>query len=248
MKGTTMANSSTESVAIVTGASRGYGYGIAKCLKAKGFTVWITDINEGSLAKAAADLGVNRMKADVTSGKDWDALVEAVMKDGGRIDVLVNNAGGGGKIAPVEEQTDETIDQNVVLTLSSVMYGCRRVAPVMKRQKSGTIVNISSICAREAWPGWAVYSAGKAAIVQFSKCLYTELREHRVRITTVIPSWGSTGFNESAKLDAWSADIDQQVIKPEELGDVVATIAALPSHLEMLDVTLLPLVQEIMPL
>ena len=90
---------------IVTGGSDGYGKGIAKMLKAAGAQVWITGRNEAKLQAAASELGVDYLVADVTKPEDWDRVFAAT----GCPDVLVNNAGAGGKIAPVAEQSDEDI-------------------------------------------------------------------------------------------------------------------------------------------
>ncbi len=236
----------SESVVIVTGGSRGYGAGIAEVLKRKGADVWITGRDETVLKPAAEQLGVHAVRADVTRGEDWDALFKQVLgASGGRLDILVNNAGAGIQISPVEEQTDEQIRQSIDVNLTGALLGCRRAGPIMRKQGGGTIINVSSVCARQAWPGWAVYSAAKAGLVQFSKCLYTELREHGVRVTSLIPSWGATDFGRSAHLDERDSETNAKCIQPVELGELVATICELPPHLEIQDITLWPLVQEI---
>ena len=84
--------------------------------------------------------------------------------------------------------------------------------------------------------------------MHLSRCLYTELREYNVRVTTVIPSWGATKFNDSASLDPFDAGTLAKCIKPEEFGDLIAYIVELPVHLEMQEITLIPTVQKIEPL
>ncbi len=243
-----MPNPFESQTAIVTGGSGGYGAGIAKALREKGADVWITGRNEDSLAEVSRMLGVKYVRADVSNAEDWDRLTASVLDEHGRIDILVNNAGAGIKIAPLDEQSDEEIEMSIAVNLTGVILGCRRVVPFMKKQKSGTIINVSSVCARQAWPGWSVYSAAKAGLVQFSNCLYTELREFGIRVTTVIPSWGATNFLASAHLDDFDAKTKAKTIKPAELGGLIATICALPSHLNVQDVTLWPIVQKIEPL
>lgn len=236
-------------VAIVTGGSKGYGAGIAEVFKRHGAEVWITGRNEKPLKEMAAKLGVNAIKADVTKSGDWDLVFDKVLESGGgKLDILVNNAGAGIQIAPTEQQTDAAIEESIAVNLTGALLGCRRAAAVMARQKSGTIVNISSVCAREAWPGWGVYSAAKAGLVQFSKCLYTELRPFGVRVTSLIPSWGATEFSSAANLDKRDPKTDSKCIQPVELGDLVAYLCSLPPHLAIQDVTLWPLIQEVMPL
>ena len=85
-------------------------------------------------------------------------------------------------------------------------------------------------------------------VVHLSNCLYTELREHGVRVTTVFPSWGATEFTENGDMGPRDRETFEKCIKPAELGELILYIATLPAHLEMQDVTLLPTVQEIEPL
>ena len=235
-------------VAIVTGAAGGYGKGIATVLRDCGAKVWITDINPDALEAAKSELGVNGMVANSASGEDWDKLFDKVMAEDGRVDILVNNAGGAFEIKPLDEQSDEGIALSVTVNLTGKILGCKRAAKVMKAQKSGTIINVSSVCARQAWPGWSTYSAAKGGVLDLSKCLYTELREYGVRVTTVMPSWGATKFTDNANLGPRDAETLSKCIKPTELGELMAYIASLPQHLEMQDVTLLPTVQQIEPL
>jgi NADP-dependent 3-hydroxy acid dehydrogenase YdfG len=238
----------TGKTAIVTGGYRGYGSGIAEKLKKNGAVVWITGRNEKDLEATGRRLGLHAMRADAASASDWDALVEKVIDECGSIDILVNNAGGGVKIAPLDEQNDEDIETSIGINLTGAVMGCRRVVPFMKKQKSGTIVNVSSVCAKEAWPGWSIYSAAKAGMVQFSQCLYTELREYGVRVTSLIPSWGATNFLAAADLPGFDAETAEAAIQPGELGELVVTICALPPHLNIEELTLWPLVQKIEPL
>jgi len=234
--------------AVVTGGSRGYGKGIAEALKEKGADVWITGRHIDALESTAESLNAHYCRADAASCEDWDALIKTVFDKSGRIDILVNNAGGGIRIAPLEDQSDKEIEESIAVNLTGVIYGCRRVIPIMKKQKSGTIVIIASVCAKQAWPAWSVYSAAKAGLLQFSNCLYTELRDFGVRVTTVNPSWGATDFLSAVNLQGFDPETNAKVIKPRELGDLVATICTLPPHLEIQDVTLWPLVQKVEPL
>jgi len=237
-----------DQVAIVTGGNRGYGKGIAGSLKDCGVDVWITGRDEAKLEAAAQDLGVHAVRADVTSPTDWDALMKDVLATAGRLDILINNAGAGVRIAPLHEQSDEEIDESIAVNLTGAVYGCRRAAGVMKGQGSGTIINVASVCATQAWGGFSVYSAAKAGMLQLSRCLYAELRQFGVRVTTVIPSWGATDFREAVGMDPRPEEEERLCIQPAELGELVTSICALPPHLEMQEVTLWPLTQEVEPL
>lgn len=231
---------------LVTGGSDGYGRGIAAVLKNAGAEVWITGRNAAKLEKTAQELGVRTIQADASSGADWDR----VMRETGDFDVLVNNAGFGGKIVPVAEQTDEDIIRTIGTNLTGVILGCRRAAAIMVRRKRGIIINISSVCAIYAWPAWSVYTAAKAGVAKFSHGLYTELRPYGVRVSCVTPSWGQTGFNHAANISGASEnpELAAKCIAPEELGNIIKSIIEQPDHLAIPDVTVQPVIQDISPM
>lgn len=234
--------------AIVTGASRGYGAGIAEVLVQEGAWVWITARTESDLRKVAERTGAQAVVADATKGGDWDHVFRTVMEAQGRVDIVVNNAGAGIRVAPLAEHSDSEIELNLAVNLTSAILGCRRAAELMRRQKSGTIVNIASVCAVEAWPSWSVYSAAKAGLLQFTRCLYAELRPHGARATCLIPSWGATGFSRAAGIPEFDPQTAARCIQPLELGRVVADVCALPAHLSVQELILWPLVQEVVPI
>ena len=98
------------------------------------------------------------------------------------------------------DQTLEVVDEIIALNLNSVVYGSMAFGKQMRAQGSGTIVNISSTCATEAWPKFSVYAAAKSGVVSLSKGMYTELRPFGVRVTAVIPGAGATNFSKNAGL------------------------------------------------
>ena len=235
-------------VALVTGGAKGFGRGIAVALRKAGATVFITGRDQVALDEAAMAIGVIGIRADATSPLDWDRVVEAVLNRSGRIDILVNNAGGGVRIAATEDQTDESIAEVIALNLNGPIYGCRRIAPLLRRQKSGTIINISSSAAHHAWPTWGVYGAAKAGLNHFSKSLYVELRPHGVRVTTISPSWGATDFLGAAGMEAMNPDTVSRSIQPAELGKLVTDVCLLPAHLCIQETILWPMVQDVSPM
>ena len=235
-------------VALVTGASRGYGVGIAEILVQEGVRVWMTARNETQLRDEARRIGGEPVPADVTVPGDWDRVFESILQECGRVDILINNAGAGVKIAPLAEQSDEEILSSLAVNLTGAALGCSRAAGIMVRQGSGTIVNISSVCAVEAWPQYAVYSAAKAGVQQLTRCLYTELRPHGARATCIIPSWGATDFNKAAGMKDFDPETRSRCIQPLELGRIVAEVCLLPSHLVVQEMVVWPLVQEAVPL
>jgi NAD(P)-dependent dehydrogenase (short-subunit alcohol dehydrogenase family) len=243
-----MENRLAGSVAVVTGASRGYGAGIAEVLAREGARVWITARSGEELQAVARRIGAEAVVADVTRAEDWDRVFQTALQAAKRVDILVNNAGGTVRVAPLAELADDEIERELALNLTGAALGCRRAAAVMQKQKSGTIVNVSSVCAVEAWPKWGVYSAAKAGLMQLTKCLYAELRPHGARATCLVPSWGATGFSKAAGLPEFDPQTAEKCIQPLELGRVVADICALPPHLSIQELILWPLVQQVEPL
>ena len=233
----------TESTIIVTGGSHGYGAGIAEALLKAGARVWITGRDAAKLTETARRIGAKPFVADVADGDAWDRLMNEVLAQSGRLDVLINNAGEGVSIGPASEQADAAIAQSLASNLTGAMLGCRRAAAIMQKQGSGLIVNIGSTCSTHAWPGWSVYSAAKAGLLMFTRCLLTELRPHGVRVTSVLPSWGQTDFTEAANLPPRDPAVLAQCISQADLGQLLVQTAQLPAHLVAEEIKLWPMVQ-----
>ena len=161
----------------------------------------------------------------------------------GRLDVLINNAGGGIAIKAVSEFTVGEIDATVKLNLNSVIYGCRAFADMMKEQKCGTMINISSVCARQCWPAWSVYAAAKAGVLNFSKGMYVEMQPYNVRVTCVIPGAASTGFQSACGIPEVN-----NALQAEDVAATVLGIANLPQRAVIEDVTVWGIDQVVIPL
>ena len=146
-------------------------------------------------------------------------------------------------------EDDDNI-RTIGTNLTGVILGCRRAGAEMAKRKRGLIVNISSVCALYAWPGWSVYTAAKAGLAKFSHGLYTELRPFGVRVSCVTPSWGQTHFNQAAEIRGASEDPDlaSKCIAPEELGAMIRFLAEQPDHLAIPDLTVQPMIQDISPM
>lgn len=231
-------------VVLVTGASGGYGKAIAKAFVQSGDTVIMTARNAQKLEAARAEVGgALAFSMDVTRPADWDAALAAVKEKYGRLDVLVNNAGGGIAIKEVVDFSTEEIDATIKLNLNSVIYGCRTFAPMMKAQREGTIINISSVCARQCWPTWSVYAAAKAGVLNFSKGMYLELQPFGVRVSCVIPSSASTGFQSACGIGETN-----DLLLPEDIADTVRYVADLPARAVVEDVTVWGIDKQVNPL
>lgn len=133
---------------LITGATSGYGLATARIFKKYGYRVIIASRNADKVQKTVAEYGFDDgLTLDVTNYDEWIAVRNHMAEKYGRIDVLVNNAGGGVCIADTTDQTHENIDKAISLNLNSVIYGCQLFGAMMKQQHSGTIISISSVCA-----------------------------------------------------------------------------------------------------
>ncbi|MCX8564910.1 3-oxoacyl-ACP reductase FabG [Mycolicibacterium mucogenicum] len=173
-------------VAVVTGAGQGIGAEIARVLTAHGARVVIADLNGGAAETVAAELGTSGVACDVTSEDDVRALVAGTVRDHGRLDLFVNNAGIT-RDASLKKMSVADFDAVVTVHLRGTWLGVREASAVMREQKAGSIVNISSLSGKSGNPGQTNYSAAKAGMVGLTKAAAKELAHHNVRVNAVQP-------------------------------------------------------------
>jgi NAD(P)-dependent dehydrogenase (short-subunit alcohol dehydrogenase family) len=179
--------------AIVTGGGGSRGGAIARRLDREGATVVVADVAAGPAETVAAGLerGV-ALDLDVSSSRGWDDAVTRVVRDHGRLDVLVNNAGTHVQ-ALAETMTDEDWDRVVRTNAYSAFYGCRSVIPAMRAQNGGAIVNVVTGQFGVAYS--SAYTASKFLVHGFSQCLVLEVARYGIRVNCVAPgAIPSTGF------------------------------------------------------
>lgn len=177
----------SDQVAIITGAGGGIGRAIAVELDQRGYRTVLVGRTEKTLRETGHlvhDALV--VQADVTRLQDVDAVVARTLDRFGRIDALVNNAG----VAPVltvEQTTPQIWCQVIETNLSAAFYLCRAVWPTFVRQRSGVIVNISSLASRDPFPGFLAYGAAKAGLNTFGLALAREGAAIGIRVHTIAP-------------------------------------------------------------
>lgn len=222
-------------VVIVTGAGLGIGKAIAEKVYAEGAQVALWDMNFESAQKVAAELdsGGRRTVAvsvNTTNETEVRAAVEETVKKFGRIDVLVNNAGIS-RHALLEEMTLELFQQVINVNLTGPFLCCKSVAPVMKKQKFGKIVNIASLGGRTGRPGVGVnYAASKAGLIGITKLLAKELGPDNIYVNAICPGpilTDQTRQYPPEVFAGWNAG--RAVPKdglPEDVGDAVIFLAS----------------------
>lgn len=181
----------TGQVAIVTGAARGIGLGIAKLIAERGakVIVWDRDVaplKDSGFAPALAQT------VDVADYKSIEKAFNDAVKQFGKVDILVNNAGINGPIKPTWEYPLEDWDKVVAIDMTAVFYACRVAAKHMRDNKYGRIVTVASIAGKEGVPNISAYSAAKAGVIGFSKALAKELTDVGVTVNCIAPAMTET--------------------------------------------------------
>ncbi len=172
-------------VCLITGGARGQGAAEAARFVAEGATVYITDFRVEAGEDTAKATGAVFLEHDVTDQDRWAAVVEQIVGQEGRLDVLVNNAGIFRKV-PLIETTVELWDRIVSVNQTGVFLGMHTVAPPMIEQGSGSIVNISSVAGLEGSGAFA-YGATKWAVRGMTKCAAVDLGPHGIRVNSIHP-------------------------------------------------------------
>lgn len=183
----------TEVKALVTGGSSGIGYEIAHQLRQAGAAVTITGRNAESLSKAAMELGVHKVQADVSVESDAIRSVEMAQKFMGGLNVLINNAAFG-KFAQLVETDVAIFDQLMATNVRGAMLMGREAAKVFIAQNQGNIINISSTAGLNGFAGGTAYVASKFALKGMTECWRSELRKHNIRVMLINPSEVQTNF------------------------------------------------------
>lgn len=227
-----MSESLNGKVAVITGVGSGFAKATAELFaKLDKVSMVLIDINEANLAETVANCEksgstVFSIVGDVTKRGFFEDVAKKTMDKFGKVDFLINFAGGAVKIAPVEEMDDDVNQKIMDLNVTSTIMSCRSFTPIMKEQGYGKIFNVSSVCDRRSWPGWSVYSAAKAAVNAFSRCLYTELRPHGIGVTLIVPGGSNTGFQVAENVEKFEWD-ESLAVRPEHFADMVYAACSL---------------------
>jgi len=189
-----------DKVTIVTGAASGFGAEIARQYAAEGAKVAVADINAEGARAVATSIGAAAIAVacDVTQRQDIDALVAATREAfGGRIDVVVNNAGWTHRNQPLLDVDEASFDKVYAINVKSIFHMVHAVVPLMRQQKGGVILNVGSTAGMRPRPGLTWYNSSKGAVNLMSKSLAVELGPDNIRVNAICPVMGVTGLLEA---------------------------------------------------
>jgi NAD(P)-dependent dehydrogenase (short-subunit alcohol dehydrogenase family) len=208
-------------VAIITGGASGIGRGTVELFVREGASVVIADLQDEKGERLAAELGTSARyrRADVGEERDIEALVADAVKTFGRLDCMFNNAGYGGVAGPIAETSAEGFDATVRVLFRGVFLGIKHAARVMRAQQSGSIISTASVAGLATGLGPHVYSAAKAAVIQLTRSVASELGESRVRVNCICPGGIATPiFGKSLGLPSQIADQTVEPMKEQLAG------------------------------
>ncbi len=220
-------------VAIVTGAARGLGKGISQKLAQLGAQVIVSDVNQEGLEATQAEFLEQGLKTDIFNANTADAsqaqqLINYAVEKYGKIDILVNNAGIN-RDSMIHKMTQQQWDDVISVNLTGV-YNCLQPAAVkMREQKSGRIINISSI----AWfgnVGQANYSAAKAGVIGLTRTASKELAKYGVTVNAISPGFIETDMTRSVPEKVWDIMVSKipmgRAGKPEDVANVISFLSS----------------------
>ena len=226
-------------VAIITGATSGIGFEVARRMAKEGYTVAINGRREDEGAKRIAEMEAEGLKAefypfDVTDENAVSSNIKQIGEKYGKIDVLVNNAGGLGGRSRFEEMTTDFFRKVMALNLDSVFFASRAAIPFLKNGENSTIINFTSNAGWNAGgPGAGIYGTSKAGVHAITRALAKDLAEYGIRVNAVSPGTIDTPFHSQIKstkpevFASWANNILLgRLGQPEDIAGVVAFLAS----------------------
>ena len=184
-------------ISIITGAASGFGKGIAEKFSKEGAKLILADINKDLLEKVSKDLNQDFLHTDVANSNSMQQLADYVLKKYETIDIMVNNAGITHLPKPLEEVSEEEFDKTFAVNSKSVYLCGKFFVPHMKKQKKGSILNISSTAGISPRPNLNWYNATKGWVITATKAMAVELAPFNVRVNSLAPVAGETPLLKS---------------------------------------------------
>lgn len=189
---------------LITGCSSGIGHATAHAFNDEGWTVYATARNPADI-QTLGEAGCEIATLDVTDQADIDRVVDRILDEEGAIDCLVNNAGYG-QFGPIEDVPIEQVHDQFEVNVYGPHRLTRAVLPHMRRERDGTIVNLSSVAGRVSFPAGGVYCGSKFALEAMSDALRAEVAEYGVDVVLVEPGPVKTGFSKRSQEEVFPDD------------------------------------------
>lgn len=231
----------------ITGATSGFGKAIAEKFAVPGNELWLTgrriarleEIKQ-KLVEKGARVWISTL--DVRDKSSVDTVVETLKKEWAGVDVLINNAGLALGVSPIDEGDTDDWDTMLDTNVKGLLYVTRAIAPIMRQQKSGHIINIGSTAGKVVYQNGNVYCATKFAVDALTQTMRIDLLPYNIKVTAINPGMAETEFS----LVRFKGDADKatrfydgfKALQPEDLADVVYYCATLPPHVCINDLTL----------
>ena len=238
-------------VVVITGASSGLGEAAARRLASDGAKLVLGARRLDRLQSIAKDLGLGKdaaVQMDVTQCDEVQNLVDHAVAIHGRIDVMINNAGLMPN-SPLERGKVQDWDRMIDVNLKGVLYGIAATLPHMKHQKSGQIINVSSVAGHKVRPSSAVYAATKTAVRVISEGLRQEVKPYNIRATIISPGAVTSELPDSITEPDISKAIrgfyQEHAIPAESFGNMVAFAISQPEDVDVHEILFRPTSQEI---
>ncbi|MCF0070556.1 SDR family oxidoreductase [Dyadobacter sp. CY261] len=219
----------TKKTALITGGSKGIGYGIAEALIRDGIYVAITSRSQENADEAAQALNQIRdgsavgIASDVRNLASQEKAVQTVIEKWGRLDYFIANAGVG-HFAPIQELSAELWQETIDINLTGVFFSAKASIAALTESK-GYFINIASLAGTNFFANGTAYNASKFGLVGFSQAMMLDVRNAGVKVTTIMPGSVATEFNnhEPSDKDAWK-------IQPEDIGQIVSDLIKMPAR------------------
>lgn len=240
-------------IALITGATAGFGKATALILAANGYDVIITgrrmellnDLAESIRKETGAD--VLKLNFDVRSQKQVDEAIDSLSGKWANIDLLVNNAGLAVGLGPVHTGVTDDWDRMIDTNVKGLLYVTRKVTPGMVERRSGHIINVSSIAGKESYPNGAAYCASKHAVQAITRAQRIELLQYGIKVGSICPGMAETEFSlVRFKGDQEKADNVYKGLTPlyaEDIAETILFMVTRPAHVNIDDILIMATAQ-----
>ena len=221
--------SESTKTALITGGSKGIGYGVAEVLIKEGIRVAITSRSQKSADEAASKLNQIRegfaigIESDVRSLESQQKAVKIILENWGQLDYVIANAGVG-HFAPVFDLTVEQWQETIDINLTGVFFSAKASLEALKETK-GYFISIASLAGTNFFQDGTAYNASKFGLVGFSQAMMLDVRKDGIKVSTIMPGSVATEFGDHtpSEKDAWK-------IQPEDIGQIVSDLIKMPAR------------------